>query len=297
MNRATLTINLNFTKTYEDVELNLINSVNPDTPEYIDPETNIATIIFTNNNDKINFRAEPPYSESLIKGMVTTGSTFGDVAGAAGTIGFSVAMIASFFNMPAMGFLVKFLIMFKILDRLKLLNVYFGPLLGGFLDAIGNILNLTSGTGGRDRGFRFDTKTRGKITQYKLDNLALYHIPMKYAIYIATWFLDMPRIKIWRYAKSLDNMGKADRAFCLVAEKIRFLIFTSFISDIALFSLNELIHHDLTVPNQVAYSNISYSIVFIVFCLGVYDVMKLLGIIDTYKKRKSKKRKNGKNGL
>jgi hypothetical protein len=89
--------------------------------------------------------------------------------------------------MPAMGFLVKFLIMFKILDRLKLLNVYFGPLLGGFLDAIGNILSLTSASD-PDRGYRYDTKTRGKITQYKLDNLALYHIPMKYAIYIVRVF-------------------------------------------------------------------------------------------------------------
>ena len=91
--------------------------------------------------------------------------------------------------MPGMGLLIKFLIMFKILDRLKLLNVYYGPLLGGFLDAVGNVLNLTDGNGG-DRGFRFDTKTRGKITQYKLDNLALYHMPLKYAVYIVSHFFS-----------------------------------------------------------------------------------------------------------
>lgn len=81
-----------------------------------------------------------------------------------------------------MSFLVQFLVLFKILDKLKLLNVYFGPLLGGFLDSIGNILNLTNG-GNPERGFRFDTKTRGKITQYRLDNLAFYHIPLKYICY------------------------------------------------------------------------------------------------------------------
>ena len=87
--------------------------------------------------------------------------------------------------MPAMGFLVKFLIMFKILDRLKLLNVYFGPLLGGFLDAIGDILGFTSGSD-KDKGFRFDTKTRGKLDQYKLQNIAFYHIPMKYSLFIVS---------------------------------------------------------------------------------------------------------------
>lgn len=79
-------------------------------------------------------------------------------------------------------------------------------------------------------------------------------------------------------------MRSADRVFCLIAEKIRFLIFTSFISDITLFSMNELVHHDLTVENQIAYGNISYTIVFMVFCLGTYDVMKILGIIEDYKK-------------
>lgn len=72
--------------------------------------------------------------------------------------------------------------MFKILDRLKLLNIYFGPILGGFLDAIGNVLNLTDG-GAPDDGIRYYTRTRGKLTYYKIHNLAFYRMPMKYCIY------------------------------------------------------------------------------------------------------------------
>ena len=90
-----------------------------------------------------------------------------------------------------MGLLVKFLIMFKILDRLKLLNIYFGPLLGGFLEAVGNILGLTSKTE-PDKDFRFTTKTRGKLTKYKLDTLAFYHIPMKYCLYVVSSFYSTP---------------------------------------------------------------------------------------------------------
>jgi hypothetical protein len=87
---------LNFTKTYENVELNLINIMNTDTPEYIDPETNIATIILTNDNDKFNFRADPPYSESLLRGLTTTGAAVGTTASTIGTVGFGVALLASF---------------------------------------------------------------------------------------------------------------------------------------------------------------------------------------------------------
>ena len=68
-------------------------------------------------------------------------------------------------------------------------------------------------------------------------------------IFKVTVFLDIPRLKIWSYAKSLANMEMPDRLFCLICEKIRFIIFTSFVSDITLFSMNELIHHDVTVPN------------------------------------------------
>lgn len=81
-------------------------------------------------------------------------------------------------------------------------------------------------------------------------------------------------------------MTPFDRVFCIISEKIRFLIFTSFISDISLFSMNELIHHDLTVPRQVAYSNISFTVVFLVFCLATYDVLEMVSIIHQYQKPK-----------
>ena len=86
----------------------------------------------------------------------------------------------------------------------------------------------------------------------------------------------------WRYAKSLDNMAKFDQMYCVIVEKIRFLIFTSFVSDIYLFSLNELVHHDMTVRNQTKHSRLSYAIVFLCYSLSVYDTIRLFMINRDY---------------
>ena len=60
--------------------------------------------------------------------------------------------------------------------------------------------------------------------------------------------------------------------------------------------MNELIHHDVTVPNQVAYSNISYTVVFFVFSLVIYDLMIIIGIIEKYKQNCAILAANSQNG-
>jgi hypothetical protein len=88
-----------------------------------------------------------------------------------------------------MGFFIKFILIFKIIDRLKLLNINFGPMLGQFLDLVGNILNLTSGGNQEDPDDMFYyTKTRGKLSFYQIDHLALYRMPMKYVLYMVREF-------------------------------------------------------------------------------------------------------------
>lgn len=93
--------------------------------------------------------------------------------------------------------------------------------------------------------------------------------------------MDIPRLKFWRYAKSLDNMSAGDRLFSIVVEKIRFTIFTSFISDISLFSLNELAHYDMRV-DQDNHGGMSYAITLFCFILGVYDMIRMFRINQDY---------------
>lgn len=99
--------------------------------------------------------------------------------------------------------------------------------------------------------------------------------------------MDIPRLKFWRYAKSLENMSAGDRFFSVVIEKIRFTIFSSFISDIFLFSLNELARYDFRV-DQSNHSGMSYIVVFACFSLGVYDTIRMIRINQDYITSKEK---------
>jgi hypothetical protein len=75
---------MNFTREFEKVELKLLNIVQKDTPEYVDPDSNLARIIFTNDVDRISFKVSPPINEKLIKGLVATGKAVGTVASSVG---------------------------------------------------------------------------------------------------------------------------------------------------------------------------------------------------------------------
>lgn len=181
--RRMLILDFNFTKKIENVELTVIALKKL---IYIDPDTLEGVLYLNNTLSTIKFDADIKTDEGVLKGFKTTSETIGAVAGTVGAIGLGVALTGSFFQMQAMGYLVKFLMMFKILDRFKLLNIYYGEILGAFLESVGNILNLTGGSN-PDDGIKYYPKTRGKLSKYNIHNLAFYRMPLKYSIYIVSF--------------------------------------------------------------------------------------------------------------
>lgn len=179
-----LLIDLNFTKKVSNVKLTVLSKKNL---VYKDPDTFEGVLYLNNTFSTLSFNVDVKPNKELFEGMETTADAVGTVAAVAGSFGVGVALVGSFFQLPAMSYLVRFIVLFKILDRLKLINIYFGPILTVFLDKVGNILNMRSKTN-QNAGIRYYTRTRGKLTYYRIHNLAFYRMPMKYAIYMVKLF-------------------------------------------------------------------------------------------------------------
>ena len=140
-------------------------------------------LIFNALNESVTFNPNPVVDTETINDMKTRSkalSTAGNVAAGVG-LGATVAGIA--LQLPIMAFFIKFILIMKILNRFKFMNINFGPILGTFLNGIFNLFELGDPTI-EPQSYVYDTKTRGKLTFYRYDVLVFYKIFEKFIIYI-----------------------------------------------------------------------------------------------------------------
>jgi len=165
-----------------ELTLNVINTKNIIS---IDPITGRASLIFLDSNVSTIFEPEVKIDDETKKTLETTARGISTTATVLGSIGLGVGLLGLLCQLPIMSFLIKFVLIMKILNRLKLLNINFGPILGTFLSAIFNIFEVGSMTID-EKSIEFDTKTRGKFSQYQYDPLAFYKIMEKFIIYVVS---------------------------------------------------------------------------------------------------------------
>lgn len=172
-------IDLNFTKTLESTTLKLKNTQNI---IYTDPISGEAKLIFIDSEPSIPISAFPPISEGTIEGARATSAAITTSAEVLGNGGSLLGVIGIFLQIPILGIIVKFVLIFKILNRLRLININTGGILGIFL---GNIYNLFEyGQADEGIGQSYKSKTRDKLDKYNVTITPLIDIPHIYYIYI-----------------------------------------------------------------------------------------------------------------
>ena len=71
--------------------------------------------------------------------------------------------------------LLKFMVIIKIVGRLKFMNVKWGELLEAFIDNIGGVMD-TSGGDKDNENWIYDWKYRGKLSKYNIAVLCWYDL-------------------------------------------------------------------------------------------------------------------------
>lgn len=134
---------------------------------------------------------------------------------------------------------------FKLVYNLRLINVYFGNILEAFLSALSE--GFGNSAKSNDLQTIYFTKSRGKLTVYNIGVLSNYYMHVSYIMILITRILGFMSE---HFKKKIRTAAVLEYSHLLVVdliEMVRTSIFYSTIYDIALYSVHELLHHDLTV--------------------------------------------------
>lgn len=147
-------------------------------------------LIFNTNKNSVTFRPKAKIDQETVSGMRSTAKTLSTVGNVAAGFGLGASVMGIAFQLPIMAFFLKFILIMKILNRFKFLNIDFGPVLGTFLNGIFNLFELGDPTIEPESQI-YDTKTRGKLSYYRYDVLVFYKVFEKYTLYLVRILLNL----------------------------------------------------------------------------------------------------------
>jgi len=161
--KGKLILHLNFTKDSEETKLTVTNLENI---LYSNGITHEAELIFIDSSPSIKITPVKPINENLLKGIVSSGKSIATTAEVLASGGAALGVAAVFLQLPIAGAIIRFVMVFKILNRLRLINVNTGGILGSFLNTIYNLFEY--GNQKSSSLSVYGAKTRGKLSTYQI---------------------------------------------------------------------------------------------------------------------------------
>jgi hypothetical protein len=137
--------------------------------------------------------------------------------------------------------LMKLFRVFKMLSRLRLINIYFGVYLEMFL----SVCNLLFSLGGDEMTrevWEAAPDTRGKLFTYKVTPISVHPIALKVSLLIILMAIRIYRAKIRTYARKTASLSMTDSLLNRVAESARVTMIASLSLDVLFYSCHALVH-------------------------------------------------------
>ena len=201
----------------------------------------------------------------------------------------SVLAIASTSGLGAP--LLKILRIFKLISRLRLINVFFGSYLEMFLQAAGNLYAL-----GGDKitleTAKLQPNTRGKLDMYKVSVLSADVMAIKYAVYFLSLVVRIYRTKIRQYAWRKGQLSILDAILDSIGERCKTMLLLMVGIDIFFYSLRCVSHMDRSVSlNFIATASLLLSMVTIVMFTVEFALIYTFNRKTTFSALRKKERK------
>jgi hypothetical protein len=140
--------------------------------------------------------------------------------------------------------IMKFFRVFKLISRLKLVNIYYGAYLEIFLVIAGNLYKL----GGDEiypRAMKFGANSKGKLKFYKVTVIAIDKLAIPYAIFFTLIAMRIYNQFISKYIKSVKEYSFTDSIVHKICDKARMVILTVIGIDIIFYSMHCVAHLEL----------------------------------------------------
>ena len=183
----------------------------------------------------------------IVASLSSTVASSAKISGSASAISSGLSLVAlvssSGFGAP----LMKFFKIFKLVSRLRLINIDFGTYLELFLSFCNSIFRIGGDKIDRE-ALLANPNSRGKLNKYKVTVLSTNEIPLQYAVY---WIILMARLcrnKFRKYVSSKEDLNLTEKLLTTVAESGRVLLLTLIGIDVFFYSLHCVAHIDQIGP-------------------------------------------------
>ena len=263
-----IVLSLNFTKDGHRVLL----TSSPAIHAIIPTQENEPYLILLNKTATLSLEQSAPENPIIInKATDKFITTAGVTATVASTFLLMLAILSSSRTLASP--ILNIFKIFKLIYLLRLINVYFGNILEGFLRM------LSAGLGSQAIPERTDwalmTKTRGKLSMYLLSPIANKYVALKYLLYLLSKLAHLTYFLFKREIKIIDNLDSGILTLMKFLENGSSAFYFSNVFDLVFFSAHELLHHDMTVRNDSLASQ-SYWISFVIFTLLMVDSLYMM---------------------
>lgn len=171
-------MDFNFTKPTDKTTIRLKNRQNI---IYNNKLTLEALLIFIDSEPTIEVATFVPIPASVLNTATTTSKVMTGSAEAIASGGAALGVAGIFLQIPIASLLLKFIMIFKILNRLRLININSGGVLGVFLANIYNVFEYGQAGGGS--GQELKSKSRDKLDRYNIYVTPFIDVPHLYYFY------------------------------------------------------------------------------------------------------------------
>ena len=168
------------------------------------------------------------------------------------------------------GPLLSMIKVFKMVYNLRLINVYFGNILEAFLQALSK--GFGSNNLSTDLASFYFTKHRGKLSNFKISVLSNDHMYLSYLLIMFSQLLSIIGAVFKSKVKRAKRLDYGHLIMINVLDMVKTSIFYSSVYDVALFTVHELLHHDITIE-QSSMAKVSYLFSVIVFLLTSFELV------------------------
>jgi hypothetical protein len=240
----------------------------------MDPNTGLPTLLFMQTPaNHVMALAKAPNAAAMEALSSMTESSKGPMqaVSAAASIFATISILAT---TPLMTPFLKFLKIFKLLSRLKLINVFFG----GYLEFVLMMSGMMFELGGDSQALqflRFDSNTRGKLTKFAITPVSVETMWVKYMVYYLILLIRVYQAKLRVYIKKRKHFDPQDQVVDKIADESRIVIFTMVVIDIFFYSAHCVSHMNLAIP-QSRDSTISLVLSCITIVAVSVDILMLL---------------------
>ena len=205
--------------------------------------TQANELIFRNESAKIGMIANKAPDISILTSLANSVESSTRFSSSTSLISSGLSVIALISNSGLGAPLMKFFKIFKLVSRLRLINVDFGAILELVLTLCNSVFMIGGDEIGKEAMIS-NPNTRGKLNKYKVTVLTVEAISLKYAVYWMILIARFFRVKVRRYAPDEKDLSFFDKLTNQVAESGRVLLLTFIGIDVYFYSMHCVCHLD-----------------------------------------------------